>query len=549
MSFPQRVAVAMEAFVPSGLPLRDVLLLPPLDGASVLGGSAGLDRTVRSVNVMEVPDILDWVRADELLLTTAYPLRDRPETLARLIPELHAHGLAGIAVKPARYIERVPDAVLRDADRLGFPVLALPPSASFNQILNGVLTVLLNRQAARLERAAEIHQRFNDLVLTGGGLGSIATALAQALARPVALVDASGVLRAATAGFTPDASAVASFLATGCAGTGDPGPLHLELAGQPLLIQPVRAGDELHGAVVTVQSDEGLTDDAREALQYAATVSALRQVQARAVAEEERRFKTLCLEELVSEHVADRRAVVERGAAFGWDLAVPRVALVAASTAGPSGVEDPSGGVPGPLAAALRATAGPAVVHWERSSEVAALVPASAGVDEARHLAERLRDEVRRRSPQHDVTIGIGRAAATPDALPRSFHEARRALHVGRCSRGAGCHAFEDLGVERLLSGCDADELDAYVRAAIGPLIDYDAEHDSALVPTLEQFLALGNAAEAARRLFIHVNTLRHRLARIEALVGPLTSHPERCLELALALRIRRSGPRGASAG
>jgi purine catabolism regulator len=267
-----------------------VLALPALEGASVLAGSGGLDRTVRSVNVMEVPDILDWVRADELLLTTAYPLRDRPEALARLVPELHALHLAGIAVKPARYIERVPDAMLRDADRLGFPVLALPPGASFNQILNGVLTVLLNRQAARLQRAAEIHQRFNDLVLTGGGLSSIATALAQALARPVALVDASGVLRAATEGFAPDASAVASFLATGRAGTGDSGPWHFELDGQSLLVQPVRAGDELHGAVVTVQSDEGLTDDAREALQYAATVSALRQVQARAVAEEERRL-------------------------------------------------------------------------------------------------------------------------------------------------------------------------------------------------------------------------------------------------------------------
>ena len=30
---------------------------------------------------MEVPDILDWVKPDELLLTTAYPLREDPAAL------------------------------------------------------------------------------------------------------------------------------------------------------------------------------------------------------------------------------------------------------------------------------------------------------------------------------------------------------------------------------------------------------------------------------------------------------------------------------------
>ena len=68
--------------------------LPALAPARVVGGHAGLGQPVRGVNVMEVPDILDWVKPDELLLTTAYPLRDDRAALDALVPRLAERGLA-----------------------------------------------------------------------------------------------------------------------------------------------------------------------------------------------------------------------------------------------------------------------------------------------------------------------------------------------------------------------------------------------------------------------------------------------------------------------
>ncbi|MEO5939279.1 MAG: PucR family transcriptional regulator ligand-binding domain-containing protein, partial [Candidatus Limnocylindrales bacterium] len=178
-----------------GIRLSDVLKLPSLVRARVVGGASGLDRPVRSVNVMEVPDILDWVKPDELLLTTAYPLRDDPAALATLVPELAQRGLAGIAIKPARYIKTIPMAMIEAADREQFPLIELPGEASFNEIIQAVLTVILNAQAARLQRSAAIHDRFTAIVLSGGGLRQIAEALAELVARPVAIVDAQGVVQ------------------------------------------------------------------------------------------------------------------------------------------------------------------------------------------------------------------------------------------------------------------------------------------------------------------------------------------------------------------
>lgn len=523
------------------LPVRDVLALPALSGAQVLGGHAGLDRVVRTVNVMEVPDILQWVRRDELLLTTAYPLRDRPEELAELVRQLDARGLAGILVKPARYIDRVPQTMVDEADRRSFPVVALQGDASFNDIINGVLTVLLHRQAARLSRAQEIHDHFNQIVLTGGGFARISQALSEALGRAVALVDADGHLQAAAGEITrdtlPDLDAVLEAATTVPADR--PGERGRRLDG--FLVQPIRAAGDLLGAIVTTAEPTELSDDGWEALQYAATVSALRQVEARAVAAEDRRFTTVYLEELVSGESTDWRARGERAAAFGWDLRAPQTALVV----GDDGDASPAASNRQRLrrlADAMRAAAGGRAIVWERSSEVAALLvvddPSTAAT---RRAVEAVAQGLRDRLPTRTFTLGFGRAVRDPTGLPGSFGEARRALAVGRWSGGHGeVHGFVDLGVERLLAASDEGELAQYRDQLLGPLIAHDAQHHGDLLPTLEQFLLTRNAAEAARRLYVHHNTLRNRLARIEDLLGPFLDDGERCLSLALAVRIHR---------
>ena len=59
------------------------------------------------------------------------------------------------------------------------------------------------------------------------------------------------------------------------------------------------------------------------------------------------------------------------------------------------------------------------------------------------------------------------------------------------------------------------------MRAAVDRLIDYDARRRTALLDTLERYLAERRSViESARELFIHPNTLRQRLARIEDLTG-----------------------------
>lgn len=534
-----------------GIPLRAVLELGPLATAKVVAGAGGLDRPVRHVNVMEVPDIIRWVKADELLLTTTYPLRDDRAGLVELVPRLAEKGLAGLAIKPARYIDSIPAPMIEAAERLSFPLIELPPDSSFNEIINAVLTVILNAQALRLQRSAEIHERFTSIVLSGGGLRQIADVLAESITRPVAIVDATGTVLTASHGADalvgPGQTLWLPSLAS--PSTGHPIARMVEFpGGRRVTVQPIQVGTELFGAVVAVGSPEELAEEQRDALEYAATIAALRQVQARAVAEADRRFQAVCLEELVTGHVTDRAVLMERAVAFAWDLSVPRAALVAqfdevagrpfAQLAGSS----EEAVARHRLAEGARAALGRGAIIWERSAEIAALVAPGPRADAAlRDAGEHLRAEARRLVPQGTVSIGIGRIRNDPLRLAESFAEARRALSIGRWARGTGsvCR-FDDLGVDRLLVGTSEAELADFVVTTIGPLVAFDREHGTALVETLDVYLATRNAALAARQLFVHYNTLKNRLHKIEELVGPILDDPDRCLGLALALRIRR---------
>ncbi|HSO28922.1 MAG TPA: PucR family transcriptional regulator ligand-binding domain-containing protein [Candidatus Sulfomarinibacteraceae bacterium] len=502
--------------------VADAVRLPVLQGARVVGGAGGLERPVRSVNVMEVPDIVEWVKPDELLLTTAYPLRDDPAALIALIPRLAARGLAGIALKPTRYIAATPPAMIEAADSLGFPLIELPADASFNEIINAVLSEILASQTVRLQRSAAIHDRFTSIVLSGGGPRQITEALGDLIGRSVTIVDAGGAVLWRTA---PN---------------GEPN--------ENTVAQPIQVGAERYGAILVGGGAAGLGPEQLEAIEHAATVAALRQVQARAVAEADRRFQAVCLEELVTGHVADRSVLMERAAAFAWDLAVPRAVLLAEVEAVAGRPFAALAGTPEEgelrhrLVEAARSSLGPSAITWERSREIGSLVAAPGdGMAGLREAGAAFQAEAARRLPGGVVSIGIGRPAADPLRIDQSFNEARRALAIGRWSRGPGhLLLFSDLGVDRLLADVPEAEVEAYCRSVLGALEAYDGAHGTALVRTLDTYLATRNVALAARQLFVHYNTLKNRLAKIEEISGPFLDDPERCLSLSLAIRLRR---------
>jgi DNA-binding PucR family transcriptional regulator len=91
---------------------------------------------------------------------------------------------------------------------------------------------------------------------------------------------------------------------------------------------------------------------------------------------------------------------------------------------------------------------------------------------------------------------------------------------------------------EQLLASVPAPVLRSVSQRLLGPLRDYDARHNAELLPTLRAFLACdGSWSACASRMYVHVNTVRYRIGRIEALTGRDLSALADRVDFFLALR------------
>ena len=73
-----------------------------------------------------------------------------------------------------------------------------------------------------------------------------------------------------------------------------------------------------------------------------------------------------------------------------------------------------------------------------------------------------------------------------------------------------------ELGVVRLVLSGNGADCREFAEELLGPLLRYDTDTGSELVPTLRRYLECGGQIRGtARALDVHENTVRYRLARI----------------------------------
>ncbi|WP_166355085.1 PucR family transcriptional regulator [Phytoactinopolyspora limicola] len=545
---------APEAGAPAipGLTVRKAMEMPALAGARLVAGAGGLDRVVRRANIMEVPDILPWVKPHELLLTTGYPLRNTPQGFPALVTDLNDRGLAALGVKLHRYLDRLPDQMVDEADRLDLPLLLLPDAVGFDDILNQVLTGVLNRQSAELERSWEVHHALLSVVLAGGELAELAERAASVLDMSVFITTADGRVLAA-GGAPTDLDAwrdTACFDETGRFRTEyEPGGVHhhADVPGRHAVV-PVVAGRVDHGRIVAFTRDRDLDESDVNLLERTATVAALAVNKQLAVTAVESKYRGDFLRDMLAGRAGEREQIVAHCEVLGWDVDRDLVVVVAELDPGPGPA--PVTGLELRPAQERFSTAWQTVVARRDgkapvvgfAQEVVALLPVPSGAD----VDVLIRDVVRgvtgdggggRRS----FSTGVSRVLDDVTRLPGGYEQARRAVHVGRQMNGPGSLAhFDALRSFRLISLIeDQDELRGFVKETLRDLAA-EADPDMAdLRHTLKVLLDTNlNVAEAARMLHFHYNTLRYRIGKLERMVGAFTTDPELRLDLALALKV-----------
>jgi GAF domain-containing protein len=174
-----------------------------------------------------------------------------------------------------------------------------------------------------------------------------------------------------------------------------------------------------------------------------------------------------------------------------------------------------------------------------RPDRVRALTPLPAGRDNA---VEELRAACEPLGQEAGLVVGLSEVDQGASSARRRIREAADAARIGRSLVAeGGAVSYEQLGAYRYLVHLELDEAprDRY-RQSVEKLLEYDRRGNACLVDTLERFLAdRGRITSTARALYVHPNTVRQRLDRIER-VADLDLSSEDLLSLELALKLVR---------
>ena len=141
------------------------------------------------------------------------------------------------------------------------------------------------------------------------------------------------------------------------------------------------------------------------------------------------------------------------------------------------------------------------------------------------------------------VTVGVSTLAAGLTALGGALQEAGSARRLAAL-RGPAAVAVvtsdEVASHELLLATVPSSVLRSFRERLLGPLLAYDDRHRAELLPTLREFLACSGSPNAcAAAMYVHVNTVRYRIRRIEELTGRDLSRLNDQVDFFLALQVR----------
>ena len=168
--------------------IKELLRHKSLIPIKLVAGHSGKNNEIRSVTMMDAPDIIPYLHADEFIITTAYHLKNNLPYFKELIVEMAKIQCAGIGIKKNRFLYDIPAEILALAEELGVPFIELPEHLSLGQINLIVTEMILHSEASMLNYAMDVHRQFTNLIFKGQDVVRLVKYLASLLDRDVQLI-------------------------------------------------------------------------------------------------------------------------------------------------------------------------------------------------------------------------------------------------------------------------------------------------------------------------------------------------------------------------
>lgn len=395
-------------------------------------------------------------------------------------------------------------------------------------------TTVLSDNLAATERASSVHEDLTSVVVSGGSAREIADTLSRSLGRRVVILGRD-LMPVADSPFAGSRESTA----------GEPASPHPSRrlreaiersrhSGRCVPLDPDGVRDDVAVAVVSDESvlgalivgpgDRALGAVERRTAERAAQIMALVTLKQDAIADAENRASEEILADLLHPRTQGTDHVTVRARGRGIHLEQVRSVLVVVV---PAEARRQSLSIVRTLASSILV------------GEDNGLLVALSGTADACAAAHALRQHLSRESAS-GVLVVAGHPIRSVEQVPACFESARQCAGLlERMGRVDGVVDVRAYAPYLAMFGSGGGDPRAFIDVVIGPVLQWDVEHEGGLMPTLSVFIdTQSSPTRAARLLHVHVNTVLQRLERITSLLGEDWREPEHLFRISVAARM-----------
>lgn len=481
-----------------GLTVKDLLKLPILSEAKLVAGEKGLNRIVRYIDIMEVPDVKGWLREGELILTTGYSIRHDPALLPDLIEQLAQAEAAALGIKPERFMTGIPQEALDLGNRYNIPIIQIPNGIPYIDITYTVMEQIVDKQGALLRRSEEVYRTLTNLVLNNSGIQVVADNVADLVKCPIWIVGNIGELLVSSPSTAPYESS--------------PKGRQWE----------VTVDKQFVGRLVV--GKEHLDELELVCIEQARLVFSLELMRRKIAHDTEQRLRGNFFEELLMGLPLSRQEVENKGQQLGlqpdwlWEVCMIE---------GDAAMLDETTSLFVQVSELVHRESANRKVrsHIQKQVDRLVLLLPTGKNDHAKkpaHGRERVKEwsEILEPILSQGGRIFSGFGGRRPLwEVNRSYIEAKKAITLGvRLDKNRHMFTFDEVEMfHLLLESSEYVNFGPLIEKKIGKLSLYDEGNGTDLVTTLYYYLATGGSLiETANRMYVHRNSVKYRIDRIK---------------------------------
>ena len=516
--------------------LSNAMKLGKFSACEVVAGQKGMARVIENITVMEVPEIVQWLKGRELILTSLFAIKDDLDAQNMLVQNLHNAGASGLAIKPSQFIKTIPKGIINSANKLGFPIIKIPDDVKYLDILSPVMHHIFNEKVVLQEDVEQATKILDEISLNSQGVDELVEHVSYLTRNMITIESELSFIKVPTSekSLSPlDKDQIDDL-------TIIQRPIQYSRKyGEEILsciVAPIMVDRKYYGNITCWEvNNEHLATDLA-IIEKASSLLSLEFLRLKVKYDVEQQYKNEFIRELLFSENIKEKNVIEWGEKYGINKQDKYVCLLC-TTRSENAKTKHNITLNHDQINSIIQNVIPGVLVGHISGNVCIILSAHQDMAQIYHeIYDRLTQYI---GSTIKLYLGIGRVGTGPAGIQKSYIQADQALYLSDSIKDAkGITYYDDLGLFRLINQLkDQEELFDFYQETIGQLVEQDKNHE--LLKTLKTYFYHDEVLkDTANNMYIHVNTLKYRIKKIEEITGFDMKRSEGKMNLYFGLKI-----------